>query len=304
VTKLLCALFIKSDDLSDTAVRARVGKLCGIVGVVVNLLLSAVKLFVGLGTGLISVVADAVNNVSDAASSLITYVGFVLGNRPADKEHPFGHARYEYLAALFVSAAIVLLGVDLTGEAVEKILHPIQSNIDMTGGILLILSVGCKLWLWRFYHKMGTATASAPLLATAADNKNDVVCTLAVLAGCVVSGLFDISLDGYIGLAVAGFVLWSGCAAGKDAVDLLLGKADKTLSRNIRELIMAAPEVQDHHDLLVHDYGPGMQFASCHVMLRCRADAVTCHEILDRIEKQAREELNVSLVLHYDPYED
>ncbi len=281
--------------------RARVGRLCGLVGILCNLCLAAVKFAVGLAAGLVSVTADAANNLSDAFTSLVTYVGFWLAGRPADKEHPFGHARYEYLASLAVSSLIMVLGANLVFQAAGKIFHPTMPKIGAVSAALLAAAICVKLWLWHFYRKAGDKMDSSVLLAAAADSKNDVIGSASVLAGCGISALTGLPLDGYIGIAVAGRVIYTGFVCAKDAVSLLIGKADKHLMNTLRDKIANDPRVISCHDLLVHDYGPGCRFASCHVRLVENSDPIVCHDVIDSIEKEVRHQLGVSLVIHYDP---
>ena len=291
-------LYKSCDNIND---RARLGRLCGVVGVICNLCLAAVKFAVGLASGLVSVTADAANNLSDAFTSLVTCAGFWLAGRPADKEHPFGHARYEYLASLAVSVLIAVLGISLVFESVGKIIRPQMPTLSAVSAALLAAAVLVKLWLWWFYRKAGTKIDSAVLLAAAADSKNDVIGSLSVLAGCGISALTGLPLDGYIGFAVAGLVIYTGFTCGKEAVSLLIGKTDKQLMAALHSTIINDTRVMSCHDLLVHDYGPGCRFASCHVRLVENRDPIVCHDVIDSIEKKIQQEMGVSLVIHYDP---
>lgn len=303
MTKLLLRLFVKNyKDLDSPGVRTAVGKLAGTVGIVCNLLLFALKLVAGLLSGAVSIIADAMNNLSDSASSVVTLLGFRLAQRPADKDHPYGHARYEYLSGVIVAALILMIGAELTKSSVMKILHPETVDVTwLTIGILLA-SVAVKLWMCLFYGKLGKRIGSPVLRAAAVDSRNDVIASGAVLAGCFVQQQFGINLDGYVGLAVAAFILWSGIGVAKDAVDPLLGqRADKELVEKISSLVLSHEKVLGIHDLLVHDYGPGQCFASVHVELSACEEPLVCHDIIDAIECDVLDQLNVNLVIHYDP---
>lgn len=305
MTELLLRLFTGGrEDLSDPAVRAAVGKRTGAVGVVCNLLLTAVKLAAGLLAGSVAVVADGVNNLTDAASSVMTLLGFSLARRPADEDHPYGHARYEYLSTLAVAGVILLVGAGLARTSIWRILRPAPVEVTWLTGAALAVSIGVKLWMTVFYKKIGQRIGSGTLRAASMDSRNDVLATSAVLVGCLASRLFKVRLDGWLGLGVAAFILWSGAQLFREAVSPLLGKrADGALTEHIRQLVLARPEVLDVHELLIHDYGPGQCYATIHVVMG-EADALSAHEIINGIEREALEKLNVHLVIHYDPVEE
>ena len=289
----------------DPRARAAVGRLAGVIGIACNSLLFAVKMAVGLLTGSVSVIADGVNNLSDVASSVVTLLGFRLAQRPADEEHPYGHARYEYLAGLMVAVLILLIGFETAKGAVTKILHPATTEITALSCGLLLGAVGIKWWMARFFKELGQSINSAPLVATAADSRNDVVATAAVLAGCLLEKWLRIRADGFVGLAVAVFILWSGFSMAKETVSLLLGRqADRELVEQIEALVLSADRVQGLHDLLVHDYGPGQSFASVHAQFAPEDTALECHKVIDAIERKVLAELNVHLVIHFDPEND
>lgn len=292
-------------DPADPAVRSAIGKLAGITGVICNCLLFAVKLAVGLALGSVSVIADGVNNLTDTASSVVTLLGFWLARRPADREHPYGHARYEYLAGLLVAVLILFFGLEMGRSAILKILRPQPVEVSALSGLLLLGAMGVKGWMARFFGKLGKYIDSAPLKAAAVDSRNDVAATLAVLAGFLSGVLFRVDLDGIIGLLVAALILASGFTMAKETVSLLLGRqAAPELVEKITELVLAEEKVVGIHDLLVHDYGPGQCFASVHVQLEPEESAVACHNIIDTIERRALKELNVHLVIHFDPEND
>lgn len=303
MTGLLLRLFVKNPtDTRSPATRAAIGKLAGITGILCNCLLAAGKLAAGLISGSISVVADALNNLSDTAASVVTLLGFRLAQRPADKDHPYGHARYEYLSGLVVAVIILLLGFELGKSSVKKILHPQPPETSVPTAVILLLSILVKLWMSGFFRKLGRKIDSAALLATSTDSRNDVIATAAVLLCYLANALFRVDLDGYMGLLVAIFIFVSGIRVARDTVSPVLGKrADPELVTRISMLILSHKKVLGIHDLLVHDYGPGQCYASVHVELSAAEDPLVCHDIIDDIEWDALEELNVHLVIHYDP---
>ena len=303
MTGLLLRLFVKNhNDTENPVVRSAYGKLAGAVGIVCNLLLFAGKLLAGILSGSVAVTADAVNNLSDASSSLVTLLGFKLAERPADEEHPYGHARIEYISGLVVAALILLIGAELAKSSFSKILHPETVEFSLLTLGVLVGSILAKLWMALFCRKLGRRIDSTTLLATSADSRNDVISTAAVLVGCLAGYFFDVKLDGYIGMAVALFIIWSGCSIAKDTISPLLGEqASGELVRNISDLILSHEKILGIHDLMVHDYGPGNCFASVHAEMDSAEDPLTCHDIIDDIERDALRELRVHLVIHYDP---
>ena len=299
----LASRFIKDyQNTSDAAVRRAYGVLCGAVGIVINLLLFALKLFAGTLAGSVAVTADAFNNLSDAGASIVTLLGFRLAARPADEKHPYGHARMEYLSGLAVAVMILVIGVELVKSSVQKILHPEAVEFSILTAAVLTGSILLKLWMALFDRKLGRKISSAALIAAAADSRSDVIATGAVLLACVVGRLTGLMIDGWAGLLVALFILWSGVGVVKDTVDPLLGaKPDEALVRAIAYLMTSHVNILGFHDLMVHDYGPGRRFASVHAEIDHRIDPLAAHEILDEIERQAKRELHVDLVIHYDP---
>ena len=272
------------------------------MGIACNLLLFAGKLAVGLAAHSVSITADAVNNLSDASGAVVTLVGFRMAEKPADRDHPFGHARVEYIAGLVVSALILLVGAELAKSAVEKILHPAPVDISPVTMAVLAVSVAVKLWLSRFNRALGRQIDSAALMATAADSRNDALSTGAVLLSALVSRHTGWGIDGYTGLAVALFILWSGIGIARDTVNPLLGQgADPALGQALAKMLTANPKVLGFHDLMVHDYGPGQRFATVHVEMDAREDPLLCHDIIDGLERSCLDELKVHLCIHYDP---
>ncbi len=304
MTKLLLKLFVPAYFAQERTekVRSSVGKLSGAVGIVCNILLCLMKLFIGSVTGSIAITADAMNNLSDATGSVVTLIGFRLAEKPADEEHPYGHARFEYLSALAVAALILIIGFELAKTSVQKIFAPTPVEFTIPAAVILVVSVFAKLWLFLFNRRLGKDIKSNALLATAADSRNDAISTTAVLLCSVLSLFTELPLDGIVGLAVALFILYSGITLGKETVSPLLGEsADEELQNLIVSILESEEKVLGYHDLMVHDYGPGQRFASCHVEMDCREDAMFCHELIDNLERRCLLEHKVHLVIHYDP---
>ena len=303
MTNLLPRLFVRGyDRYEDPDVRTAYGKLAGAVGIVCNLLLFAAKLMIGTLTGSVSITADAVNNLSDASSSVVTLIGFKLSERPADEEHPYGHARYEYLSGLVVAVMILVIGVELVKSSVDKIFHPEAVEFSAAVVIVLALSIALKLWMAHFNRTLGRRIQSEALIATAADSRNDVISTGAVLAAAVFAKLSGWNIDGYVGLLVALFILYSGVSIAKETIDPLLGEAPNgELVQMVNREIRAYDKVLGLHDLMVHDYGPGRRFASVHVEMDSQEDPLVCHDIIDTIERDFLSQYHIQLVVHYDP---
>ncbi|MBQ7103517.1 MAG: cation transporter [Anaerotignum sp.] len=303
MTKLLLRLFVKNHENSeDMAVRASVGKLAGATGIVCNIILFLGKLAAGLLAGSVAIVADAVNNLSDASSSVVTLLGFRLAQMPADQDHPYGHARYEYLSGLMVAVLILVIGVELVKSSVGKIIHPEAIDFSVITVGILVASVLVKMWMSLLFGTLGRKINSLTLQATSVDSRNDVVSTIAVLAGCLAGYFFHVNIDGYVGLLVALFILYSGVNIVRETISPLLGEqADEELVGKIKTLVLSHEAVLNVHDLLIHDYGPGRCFASIHAEVSARLDPMEMHDILDEIECEVLDKLNVHLVIHYDP---
>ena len=303
MTKLLLHLFVKdADNTESPKVRAAIGTLSGLVGIVCNVLLFAFKLLVGTLTGSVSITADAMNNLSDASGSIVTFIGFRVADKPADEHHPYGHARAEYLSGLGVAALILVIGLELVKTSVEKIIHPTPVTFTTVAAVVLLASIAVKFWMNLFNRSLAKRIDSTALMATAADSRNDCITTGAVLIAAVVEKLTNIPVDGWIGLAVALFILYSGLNLAKYTISPLLGEgADPELREKIVDYIVAQPKVLGYHDLMVHDYGPGQRFASLHVEMDCREDPLECHERIDDMERECLRSHNVHLVIHYDP---
>ena len=303
MTNLLLRLFVKdADHTENPRVRAAIGTMSGLVGIVCNLLLFAFKLLVGTLTGSVSITADALNNLSDASGSIVTFIGFRVADKPADEHHPYGHARAEYLSGLGVAALILVIGIELVKTSVKKIFAPTPVDFTTVAAVVLIASIAVKFWMNLFNRSLARRIDSTALMATAADSRNDCITTGAVLIAAVVEKLTHIPVDGWIGLGVALFILYSGLNLAKDTISPLLGEnADSELREKIVDYIVAQPKVLGYHDLMVHDYGPGQRFASLHVEMDCREDPLDCHELIDDMERECLRSHNVHLVIHYDP---
>ena len=303
MTNILLKLFIKNHkNTEDPTVRSAIGALAGTTGIICNCLLALVKLIAGLALGSVAIIADAINNFSDAASSVVTLLGFRLARRPADADHPYGHARMEYLSGLTVSVLILLVGVELARSSIDKILSPVAIDPTWFTFAVLAASIAVKLWMWRSFRALGIKIRSSALQAAAIDSRNDCVATGAVLLGCILDRAADLNADGWFGLAVAAFIIYSGIRSANETVSPLLGKqADADLVTKISDLVLSHSQVLGIHDLLVHDYGPGQCYASVHAELSAMEDPLVCHDIIDDIECDALSRLNVHLVIHYDP---
>lgn len=300
---LLAKLFIKDhENTSDPAVRERYGKLAGIVGIISNLLLCIMKILTGIISGSIAIVADGINNLADASSSIITLVGFKLASQPEDEEHPYGHARIEYVTGLVISIVIIIIGFQLFRSSLDKILHPQPLVFSITTIIILVVSILIKLWQSRFNISLGRKINSVTLIATGADSRNDVISTTAVLISVLVFQYTDLQIDGYMGCLVAVFIVWSGYQLVKETSSPLLGEApEPELVDAIMEAISREPDILGTHDLRVHNYGPGKTFASIHAEVDARGSLVEVHDMIDRVEHAVQDALHIELVIHMDP---
>ena len=302
MTQLLLRTFTGGTEPRTPAARTAVGKLSGAVGIVCNLLLFVIKLLAGTLAGSVSIMADALNNLSDATSSIVTLLGFKLAERPADEHHPYGHARYEYLSGLAVAAIIVVIGFELARTSIEKIFRPAAVEFSLLTVLILCVSIGIKLWMAAFNGKLGSMIGSSTLEAAAADSRNDCLATGAVLAAGLVERVTHWNVDGFMGLAVAVFILYSGWNLARETISPLLGEAaDPKLRGLIADYISANPKVLGYHDLMVHDYGPGQRFATLHVEMDKDEDPLVCHEMIDDMERECLKSHGVHLVIHYDP---
>ena len=282
--------------------RTKVGELVGVVCITLNVLLCLGKGLVGVLSGSVSIVADALNNLSDASSNIVSVLGFKLASRPADPEHPYGHGRFEYLSGLVVAVLVLLIGVELVKSSVDKIIRPTDVEFSLALVGMLLGSMGIKKWMAHLNRVLGERINSETLLATAQDSKNDVLATGAVLACAIVARVTGVNLDAWVGLAVGLYIGWSGIELIRDTVNPLLGQApDPELVSHIRSKIMSYPGVLGTHDLMVHDYGPGRQFASAHVEMAAETDPLESHDTLDNIEQAFKDDDGLIVTLHYDP---
>lgn len=303
MTDLLVKTFIKNcGDAQDPAVRQRYGALSGIVGIILNLLLSLGKFAAGMLTGSIAVTADAFNNLSDAGSSVVTLVGFHMAGKRADGDHPFGHGRIEYLSGLAVSAAILLVGLELAKSSIDKIIHPETVSFSWLTVGILAASILVKLWMSFFNRSLSRRIGSAARAATATDSLSDVAATSAVLLGTLIGHFLGFNIDAWMGILVAAFILRAGWGAARDTLNPLLGQSpDPALVKDIHDTILAHPEVVGIHDLILHDYGPGRSMMSLHAEVPMDSNIMEVHDVIDAIERELREKFRIETSIHMDP---
>ncbi|MBQ7054811.1 MAG: cation transporter [Oscillospiraceae bacterium] len=303
MTKLLIKLFVKNSDRPDDPnVRARYGMLSGIVGIICNILLTVAKFIVGTVTGSIAITADAANNLSDAGSSAVTLFSFKLANKPADEEHPFGHGRIEYISAMAVAFLVLMMGVELIRSSVDKIINPEPIAFSAGALIVLILSIGAKIWLALFNRSIGKRINSPAVGAVMMDSLSDTAATAVSMIALILSKFTAIPLDGYMGIIVALFIVYTGISIFKDTLGVLLGKSpDPELVRNLEKEILSYDGVVGVHDLIVHDYGPSRVFASAHAEVSASDDIMTSHDTIDRIERDIKLKYKIEIVIHLDP---
>ena len=303
MTDFLTKKFIKDhENTQNSIVRAAYGKFAGTVGIICNIILFLLKIIIGTLSNSVSITADAVNNLSDASSSIISLLGFKLAEKPADTEHPYGHGRYEYLSGLTVAVLIIVIGVELLKSSIEKILNPSEVEFSAVLVCILVFSILLKLWMMVFNKKLGKKINSTTLEATSADSRNDVISTSAVLLASIISHFTSFELDGIIGLFVAVFILVSGIGLIKDTIDPMLGSApSEEYVKEIRDKIMSYPEVLGMHDLMIHDYGPCRKFASVHVEMAAEENVIKSHDVIDNIEYDFLQNDGLHMIVHYDP---
>ena len=305
MTELLIRLFIRDkDNVQDPTVRQQYGTLSGLTGICLNILLFLGKLVAGTVSGSIAITADAFNNLSDAASSIISFVGVKMAGKPADAEHPFGHGRIEYIAALIVSFLVIEVGFTFFKSSISKIMHPEEITFDPVPFIILILSILVKLWMAFFNNKLGKRIDSKVMLATAADSLGDVITTSATVISIVICHFTSINVDAIAGLIVSGIVIWSGVSIAKDTLEPLIGqRVPSELYQKITDMVESYEGIVGAHDLIVHNYGPNRSMATIHAEVPNDVSIEASHEIIDRIERDAKKELNILLVIHMDPVE-
>ncbi len=303
MTEFLIRHFVKDwEQTDDPAVRQAYGRLAGITGILLNLFLSLLKLMAGLLTGAISITVDAINNLSDAGSSVVTLLGFYLAGKKADNNHPFGHGRMEYLSGLFVSVLVLLVGVELLKSSLDKILRPSPVEFSWLSVGILCLSVLVKIWMCLFNRTLGRRILSTAMLATAADSLADTAATGTVLLGLLAGRFLNLQMDGWVGFAVSLFVIKTGWSSIKDTVDPLLGTpADPALLTSIEERVLSRPELLSVHDMILHDYGPGRRMMSLHAEVPADCDIVTVHDVIDHVEREIKAVYGIEAVIHMDP---
>lgn len=303
MTALFIKLFIKNrEDVKNPKVRHAYGSLASRVGIVLNLLLSAVKFVAGFLSGSISVTADALNNLSDAGSQVITLISLKIAAKPADRDHPFGHARMEYIASLIVSFLILLVGFELFRESVDGILHPSEIFFGNLTLVILALSVAAKLWLFFFYRKIGKKIQSSVILASSADSLSDVASTSAVLVSAILCRLFGIRTDAYMGIVVAFLIFWAGIRILNETKNSLLGSApDPRLLEDVHRICSEYPQILGIHDMVMHNYGPGNTIASFHAEVDGSANVFATHDVIDTVERRLWRDLNIRATVHMDP---
>lgn len=303
MTDLILRIFVRDHkNTEDPAVRDKCGRVAGAVGIVTNFLLFLMKIIVGTVFHSVSVTADAVNNLTDSGSSVVTLIGFKMASKPADEKHPFGHARIEYLSGVIVSFIVIFLGLQLGMSSVEKILTPEENALTPVALVVLVISILAKLWQCLFYRKVGRMIKSESVEATSKDSRNDVIATSVVLLGAVITMLTGVNLDGYMGAAVALFIVFSGVQLTISTADPLLGQAPEgELVQTITEKMLSYPGIIGMHDLAVHNYGVGRCFASAHCEVDAKNDILVSHDLIDNIERDFSRDFGIHMVIHLDP---
>lgn len=303
LTRFLIKLFVRDyQNVTNSGVRQQYGKFAGFMGIVSNLVLFIIKIVIGTLSGSVSITADAVNNLSDSGSSIVTLMGFKISGRPADAKHPYGHGRMEYISGLIVSFIILILGVQLILVSVDKIIHPQQPQFSLAVVGVLVISILIKLWQCLFYRKISKTIDSITLLTTSTDSRNDILATTTVLAGAVITRLTGFNLDGYMGVAVALFIIVSGIKLVYETISPLLGSApEQELVSSIQDKVLGYEGIIGIHDLTVHNYGPSQCFASLHCEVPAKQDIMISHDIIDNIENEFLQEYGIHMIIHLDP---
>lgn len=303
MTNFIIRKFIKNhENVKDLSVREAYGKLGSIIGIISNFFLSASKIIIGTLFNSISITADGVNNLSDTGSAIITLIGFKMAAKPADKDHPFGHARLEYISGLMVAFIIILLGLELVKSSFNRIIHPEPLNFSISMIFVLIFSIVVKFWLSSFNGKIAEKISSATMKATSMDSMNDVITTSVVLFSILINKITNFQIDGYVGVIVAMFIIYSGINILRDIMNPLLGELpDPEFISSIEKKIIGYEGILNIHDLVVHNYGPSRYFATVHAEVDARQDILVCHDLIDNIERDFSEDLDINLVIHLDP---
>ena len=303
MTNFLIRIFIgKNKDVTDNKIRGKYTNLAGFTGILLNVLLFIGKLVLGILAGSVAIIADAFNNISDAGSSVVTLIGFRLASKPVDKEHPLGHGRMEYVSGFIVDMVIILVGFELLKSSFEKILNPALPAVGNVTLCVLAAAILVKLWLFFFYKKIGKTIRSTAIKAAGFDSLSDAAATSLVLVSALIARIWNIGIDGYAGILVAAFILFTGIKAAKETIDLLLGSPpDKEFVNSIYAFAKNYPRIVGIHDVMVHDYGPGRQFASVHVEVAAEHDVLASHDMVDNIERDFLANTGIHMVVHMDP---
>ena len=304
MTDLLINIFIKDKDIKDTKVRAKYGTLSSITGIIVNFILSIVKVIIGIIANSMSIISDGLNNITDAGSSVITMIGFKMSQKKVDNDHPWGHGRMEYIAAFIVDMLIILVGIELLKSSVDKIINPNMPEISTITITILVIAIIAKLWLFVFYKKIAKIINSEAIKGNAYDSISDVISTFVVLLSAIVAKFSNISIDGYVSILVSIFILFTGFKALKETVDILLGaKPDPELVKGIEEFTKKYDMIVGIHDMMIHDYGPGRKIVSFHAEVPSNSDICMAHDIIDQMEQDIYDEFNCITTIHMDPIE-
>ena len=304
MTNLLINLFIKDKNVKDTKVRTKYGTLSSITGIIVNFILSIVKVVIGVISNSMSIISDGLNNITDAGSSVITMIGFKMSQKKVDNDHPWGHGRMEYISAFIVDMLIILVGIELFKSSVDKIINPTMPDISTVTIIILVIAIIAKLWLFVFYRKIAKIINSEAIKGNAYDSISDVISTFVVLLSAIVAKFANISIDGYVSILVSIFILFTGFKALKETVDILLGtKPDPELVEGIEEFTKKYDMIVGIHDMMIHDYGPGRKIVSFHAEIPANSDICMAHDIIDQMEQDIYDEFNCITTIHMDPIE-
>ena len=304
MTNLLINLFIKDKNVKDTKVRTKYGTLSSITGIIVNFILSIVKVVIGVISNSMSIISDGLNNITDAGSSVITMIGFKMSQKKVDNDHPWGHGRMEYISAFIVDILIVLVGIELFKSSVDKIINPTMPDISAVTITILVIAIIAKLWLFVFYNKIAKIINSEAIKGNAYDSISDVISTFVVLLSAIVAKFANISIDGYVSILVSIFILFTGFKALKETVDILLGtKPDPELVEGIEEFTKKYDMIVGIHDMMIHDYGPGRKIVSFHAEIPANSDICMAHDIIDQMEQDIYDEFNCITTIHMDPIE-
>lgn len=302
MTNLLIKLFIKDKNVKDNKVRTKYGTLSSVTGIIVNFILSIVKVVIGIIANSMSIISDGLNNITDAGSSVITMIGFKLSQKKVDEDHPWGHGRMEYISAFIVDFLIILVGVELFKSSIEKIINPVMPDIGTVTLVILVIAILTKLWLFFFYNKIAKIINSEAIKGNAYDSISDVISTFVVLLSAIIAKFAGISIDGYVSILVSIFILFTGFKALKETADILLGsKPDQELVKGIEEFAKKYDMIVGIHDMMIHDYGPGRKIVSFHAEVPSNSDICMAHDIIDQMEQDIYDEFNCITTIHMDP---